>query len=212
MSEKGTVGRRKGLTKDQIVTRALAMMDDDRDAKLAMRSLAKSLGVDPMALYHHFANRDELLDAVLARLFEEVELPGNLDGRWQDAVLTIARVHLEIARRHPNVFPLLGVHPRAIPSSFPLSEALYDALARTGLHDRTVIQAGEAIVSYTVGYALSDIVGAIGKPRDWNSLSDLPDHKPDGWLCNLRERGQTDRPSFEVGLGFVIAGIEAGVS
>lgn len=190
---------------------ALELVDQNGFDSLSMRGLAKVMGVDPMALYHHVPKKSALLDGMLNLLFEEVVVPSISDLPWQEAVVAVARTHLEVARRHPNLFPALSVHPRAVPASFPLSEALYEALSRSGASEATVIQAAETVASYTTGYALSDIVGAIGKPRDWESLSENFDHRPDGWLCNLRERSGADRPDFETGLQFILAGVAASV-
>ena len=49
----------------QIVDEALAVVRSDGEAALSMRLLATKLGVTPMALYHHFADRDALLLALV---------------------------------------------------------------------------------------------------------------------------------------------------
>ncbi len=40
-----------------------------------MRGLAQELGVVPMALYKHVANKEELLDGMVDIVFGEIELP-----------------------------------------------------------------------------------------------------------------------------------------
>ncbi|MBP2436324.1 hypothetical protein [Microbacterium amylolyticum] len=40
-----------------------------------MRRLAGVLGAGAMSLYHYVANKDELLDAMIDLVFEEIELP-----------------------------------------------------------------------------------------------------------------------------------------
>ena len=56
----------------QIVDEALAVVRSDGEAALSMRLLATKLGVTPMALYHHFADRDALLLALVERVSEKI--------------------------------------------------------------------------------------------------------------------------------------------
>lgn len=58
-------------SKQDVVDRALGVLDDYGLADLSMRRLGTELGVQPSALYHHFANKQSLLaaiaDEILAR-------------------------------------------------------------------------------------------------------------------------------------------------
>ena len=40
-----------------------------------MRRLGAALGVEAMSLYHYVANKDDLLDAVMAQLYNEIVIP-----------------------------------------------------------------------------------------------------------------------------------------
>ena len=40
-----------------------------------MRKLGQELGVEAMALYYHFANKDEVIDGIVDLVFAEIELP-----------------------------------------------------------------------------------------------------------------------------------------
>lgn len=57
--------------RSDVVDRALRVLDDYGLADLTMRRLGAELGVQPSALYHHFANKQSLLagvaDEILAR-------------------------------------------------------------------------------------------------------------------------------------------------
>ena len=46
-----------------------------------MRKLGQELGVEAMALYYHFANKDEIVDGIVDLVFGEVELPAGPTGR-----------------------------------------------------------------------------------------------------------------------------------
>ena len=40
-----------------------------------MRKLGQELGVEAMALYYHFENKDQVLDGIVDLVFAEIELP-----------------------------------------------------------------------------------------------------------------------------------------
>ena len=64
---------------------AVALADEAGLEAFSMRGLAQELGVVPMALYKHVANKEELLDGMVDIVFSEIELPsGELD--WRSAM------------------------------------------------------------------------------------------------------------------------------
>lgn len=60
---------------------AVALADEAGIEALSMRRLAQALGVVPMALYKHVANKDELLDGVIDVVVGEIDPPGARSGR-----------------------------------------------------------------------------------------------------------------------------------
>ena len=62
---------RAPLTKDKIIEKALEVLDADGVDGLSMRRLGEALGVEAMALYHYFPNKDAILDGVLERIIAE---------------------------------------------------------------------------------------------------------------------------------------------
>ena len=60
-----------------MIGEAVALADEDGIGTLTMRRLADRLQVEPMSLYHHVANKDEILDAMVDVVFGEIELPSS---------------------------------------------------------------------------------------------------------------------------------------
>ena len=79
------------LTKDTIVTAALAIMDTYGLLDVSMRRIASTLGVQPSALYWHFSSKQDLLagiaDAILG------DLPPYTAGDLTRLRLWAARLH-----------------------------------------------------------------------------------------------------------------------
>src|SRR2546430_10443027 len=83
VSENGR--RRARLTRERVLQAALAVADAGGVGSLTIPPLVKELDVKPMSVYHHVANKDDILDALLDIVFAQIELPG--PGRdWRVAV------------------------------------------------------------------------------------------------------------------------------
>lgn len=77
--------RRAGLNRDRVLRAAVALADEAGIEAVSMRNLAQRLGVVPMALYNHVANKDELLDGMVEIIVGEIHPP--IDGTgWKDAI------------------------------------------------------------------------------------------------------------------------------
>ena len=66
---------------------------------LTMRTLAEVLGVAPMALYRHVANKDDLIDAMVDVVFSEIGVPSG-GGDWKTAMRERAIAVREALMRH----------------------------------------------------------------------------------------------------------------
>ena len=98
--------RRPALSRPVIAEAALAIVDREGLSKLSMRRLGVALGVEAMAVYHHFAGKGEILDAVMERLLAEVEIDDALADPIERLRACI-RSYRQVAVRHPNAFALL---------------------------------------------------------------------------------------------------------
>src|SRR6478609_7933431 len=79
----GEAGRRRsGLSRERVLRGAVSVADAGGIAGLTIRSLALELGVKPMSVYHHVANKDEILDGIVDLVFSEIELP-TVGGEWR---------------------------------------------------------------------------------------------------------------------------------
>ena len=67
--------RRVPLSRDRVLRAAVALADAAGIESLNMRKLAQELGVVPMALYKHVANKDQLLDGMVDVIVGEIQPP-----------------------------------------------------------------------------------------------------------------------------------------
>jgi len=91
--------RRETLSRARVLAAAIAQADAGGLDALNMRSLAQELGVVPMALYKHVANKEDLLDGMIELVVGEIEHTQQT-GEWKPDVrarILAARAGL---RRH----------------------------------------------------------------------------------------------------------------
>jgi AcrR family transcriptional regulator len=91
---------REPLSRERILQAAVELADQGGVESLSMRKIAQQLGVVPMALYKHVANKDELLDGVVDVVIGEIDPP--LQGvDWKTAVRERILSARRALLRHP---------------------------------------------------------------------------------------------------------------
>lgn len=105
----------KASTAESLVAAARELLDSQGLAAVAMRPVAERVGITPMAIYRHFADRASLLNAVADQGFEELASrvrAVRLDGSLEQRLMRVAEVFLEAALRFPNLYELMFLAPR----------------------------------------------------------------------------------------------------
>ena len=136
----------------------MALLDRAGEAGFSMRKLASELGVDPMALYHHHANRRALMQEVMKALMLECDVSGG-SGDWRANVRALCHGLRALAHRHPGSFRAYVVFEDWVPAEHHLHEALYGALLGAGLEARDAVRAVRLLLSYTESFAVDEITG-----------------------------------------------------
>jgi AcrR family transcriptional regulator len=92
--------RRQPLTRERVLATAVELADRGGADALSMRKLGQELGVDPMALYRHVRNKDDLLDGALAVVVGQME-PAPARLPWKRALRHLAMNARRVMLRHP---------------------------------------------------------------------------------------------------------------
>ncbi|MFI6263552.1 TetR/AcrR family transcriptional regulator [Micromonospora sp. NPDC051006] len=93
----------RGLDPEKIVTSALAVADAEGLDAVTIRRLAQEHQVTPMALYRHFTDKDDLLNALADRLLADVVLPEPDERPWHEQMRSVLAAFLDALRPHPSV-------------------------------------------------------------------------------------------------------------
>jgi AcrR family transcriptional regulator len=91
---------RAPLSRQRVLQAAVAVADDGGVEALSMRKLAQELGVVPMALYKHVANKDELLDGMVDVVVLEIDPPPS-GTDWKTAIRRRVLSARSAMLRHP---------------------------------------------------------------------------------------------------------------
>ena len=91
---------REPLTRDRVLESAVGLADREGVDSLSMRRLAAELGVVPMALYKHVANKDEMLDGMIDVVVGEIDPPSDA-AEWKSAVRERILSARRALLRHP---------------------------------------------------------------------------------------------------------------
>jgi len=142
-----------GLSKQRVVAEAVRLADREGVDGLSMRRLAGALGAGAMSLYHYVASKDELLDAMIDIVFEEIELPPE-DTDWQSAMRREAVSTRQVLARHPWAIGLMESRTSPGPANLRHREAVTACLRRAGFSVLTATHANWLLNSYVYGYAL----------------------------------------------------------
>jgi AcrR family transcriptional regulator len=146
---------RDPLNRERVLRGALAVADARGIAALTLRSLAEELGVKPMSVYHHVANKDEILDGIVDLVFSEIELPAP-DGDWRTELRRRANSARHVLGRHPWAIGLLESRTMPGPATLRHHDAIIGTLRRAGFSVELTAHAYALIDSYVYGFALQE--------------------------------------------------------
>lgn len=161
------LGRPPKLRRDEVLDGALSL----GLPSFTVARLAVLLGVSEGALYHHFASRDEIVDAACSRLFEQVdtEAPTDVDAArpadgedWQRYLEAICAQIRTLAIEQPGFGPWLVAGSYDQPTLRRFERILVGITRRAPqFDDDTAYLVGSQAVACTVGLVVSGFVGSV---------------------------------------------------
>ncbi|KQX73915.1 MULTISPECIES: TetR/AcrR family transcriptional regulator [Aeromicrobium] len=178
--------------RSDVVERAVGVLDQYGLADLSMRRIAAELGLQPSALYHHFASKQHLLAAVADELLERGRRPSADDVPWDVAVVGAGHALRDAMLAYRDGAELIAtVQAFGLGHVSPLVP-LVRAVDRGGLPPELARAAATTILHFVFGHVSEEqahlqasSVGAIG------------DDAPAG----------ADAASFDLGLSLILDGV-----
>jgi AcrR family transcriptional regulator len=154
-AKKKAATERLPLSRDRVLHAALEIADAGGIGSLTIRSLAQALGVQPMSVYHHVANKEQILDGIVDLVFAEIDLPSP-EGEWRAEVRRRCESARAVLRRHAWAIGLLETRTSPGPATMKHHDANIATFRAGGFSIALTAHAYALIDSYVYGFALQE--------------------------------------------------------
>ncbi|GAA1869788.1 TetR/AcrR family transcriptional regulator [Pseudonocardia ailaonensis] len=206
--------RAEALSRERIVEAAVALLDADGEGGLTFKALTERLATGPGAIYHHVANKGELL-AVATDGVVVAALEAEAAGSPQDALRGIALRLFDAIDAHPWVAAQLSASSWQAGGPLIL-ERVGRQVQALGVPERDWFTVTTVLMQYVLGAAAQNAANArvaapgVGRAEflgevaeTWKALDGYPFAR--AVADQMREHD--DRAQFLAGIDLVLTGI-----
>jgi AcrR family transcriptional regulator len=206
------------LSRERILAAAVALADRNGIEAVSMRKMAQELGVVPMALYRHVANKDELLDGMIDVVVAEIDAP-ELGLDWKAAV----RARILSARRallhHPWASRVMESRTEPTPTVLAYMDSMIGMFRAGGFSMDLTHHAVHAMGSRLMGFSQelfndSDDTDPVTAAEMWSTMAGVYPSIYELFLTVSHDdtsvvgSGCDDQFEFEFALDLMLDGLE----
>jgi AcrR family transcriptional regulator len=211
------------VTRDRALAAALTLADEHGLPAVTMRKIAESLGVEAMSLYHHVANKDDVLDGMVDLVFAKLSLPSK-DREWKEAMRDRADSVRLTLMHHRWAIGVMESRASPGPSILRHHDAVIGCLRNGGFSITGAAHAFALLDSYVFGFVLQEanlpFVDAGTPGTDHGNVGELiesmtPHFSPDEFphlvemvTEHVTKPGYRFGDEFAFGLELVLDGLE----
>jgi AcrR family transcriptional regulator len=204
------------LSRERVLRAAIALADEGGIESLSMRKLGQQLGVEAMSLYHHVANKDDLLDGIVDAVTSEIEVPSG-EADWKEAIRRTAISSHDLFLRHRWACSLMMRRARVSPDRMRWMEAVLRTFREAGFSADMTHHAYHALDSHITGFTLWQVSMPFDTKEELVDLAEgfLREIPADEYPYVIEHAEQHIAPSspdgkteFEFGLDLILDGLE----
>ena len=211
--------RRPRLNREMVLRTGVVLADQVGIDGFTMRTLAQELGVVPMALYKHVANKQALLEGMVDLVWSEVAEPHARDG-WKPAMRERAVSLRSAMLRHRWAVGLMEASGKPGPENLKQHNAMLGCLRESGFTFRTTVHMTSLLDAYVYGFALQQKTLSFETPEE-SAQAAADTHAGETAeaaarypyllevVAELAERGYDYDAEFLVGLDVLLDGVES---
>ena len=204
---------RSPLSKERVLRAAIRLADKDIDS-LSMRKLGQELGVEAMSLYNHVANKDEVLDGIVALVVSEIEPPPE-GADWKATLRGHAIATHKVLMAHPWAANLWWRRGEG-PDRMRQAEMQLKTLREAGFSEDLTYHGYHVLVGHILGFTLQALNFPIETKEELAEMAAkfLEDFPVDEYPYLAEHIGQHVHPgesgegAFEFGLDLILDGLE----
>ena len=209
---------RPRLNRETVLRAGVELADQAGIEGFTMRTLSQELGVVPMALYKHVANKQELLEGMVDLVWSEVTEP-DAAGGWKQGMRNRAVSLRDALTRHRWAVGRMEAAGRPGPENLRQHNAMLGCLRQSGFSFRTTVHVTSLLDAYVYGFALQqktlsfetpeESAAAAAATRNAESAEDAARYP---YLLEvvgeLAKEGYDYDAEFAVGLDVLLDGVE----
>ncbi len=211
--------RTEALSRDVIVQAATEILDAEGEDALTLRALTVRLATGYGAIYHHVADRNDLLAAATDHVIGRVVTGLDADAELQQALRAVALGLFDAIVAHPWVGAQL-TRELWRPALLDIFEILSEQLQALGVPEGGLSDSAGVLVNYILGVAGQNAANARALASSkmdrstflatvaaqWAQLD--PAKYPSVRKAGTQLREHDDREQFLAGIDLILAGIE----
>jgi AcrR family transcriptional regulator len=195
---------------------AVALADESGSESLSMRKLGEAVGVEAMSLYHHVANKEDLLDGMIDVVFAEIDLPASGED-WKTAMRQRAISARRVLSRHGWAVGFMASRSSPGPATLRHHDAVIGCLRDAGFSIELAAHAFSVLDSYIYGFALQERSLPFHTPEETAELAqdilagfpaDKYPHLAELTTQHVLRPGYDYGNEFQFGLDLILDGLE----
>jgi AcrR family transcriptional regulator len=211
---------REPLRRGRILRTAVAVADEGGVESISMRRIARELGVVPMALYKHVANKDELLDGMIDLVVDEIDPPIE-DADWKTTLRERILSARRVLRRHAWASRVLESRGEPTPTVIAYIDSMMGVFLSGGFSVDLMHHAMHLMGSRILGFSqeLFDDTASVSAEEAaemWTQMADLypniakliPVATSTHDVDSVVGGGCDDQFEFEFALDLILDGLE----
>ncbi|QBD74775.1 TetR family transcriptional regulator [Ktedonosporobacter rubrisoli] len=145
------------LTRQKVLEVALQLVDQEGLEGFSMRKLGAMLGVEAMALYHHFENKRALFDGIIEHLIIRAPYQEPSNATPREELWAFAHAFRDSLRAHPRMLPLVATSPLRTPTTLAILDRLLQTMQRAQVTGIQAIYALQCLVGFIIGHTLIEM-------------------------------------------------------
>ncbi|WP_372468424.1 TetR/AcrR family transcriptional regulator [Microbacterium maritypicum] len=211
--------RPERISRADVLSAALELIDADGLDQLTMRRLGTALGADPMTAYRHFAGKSDLAAALADEFWTGLSLPSTSGvPDWRAYAHELMRaIRTELAA-HSGLIPIVATHPITSPAALAVADEAIGILLDLGAPvDPALGDLVNVLVMITVASAMGEFSAPAGSESTAAETTETEDEHDDTEAALLSQLPHLGRiiaagwaPSaerqFEAGIGAILHG------
>lgn len=203
---------REPVSRERALAKAVAIADAEGIGALTMRRLAQELGIEAMSLYHHVANKDDVLDGITDLVVGQIQVPPS-GTPWRTAMRERAISAHEVLLAHPWAATLIMSRLIVGPGITRYLDATLGRLREGGFSIHGALDAWHALDSHIYGFTMQELQLPFDSADNAQVSADvLPMFDPAEFpyvvevVTEISQSGRVEH--FEFGLDLLLDGLE----